>query len=112
MTDALDLVGGLIVLAAASLAGLSALGVVRFTELFPRMHALTKASTGAIALAAIGTALTLRSAATVTTLVLVVALQLFTFPVGANLIAQAVRGRAEDTGHRLDDDTGTDGTER
>lgn len=91
MTDLLDAVATLFLVAAALLATLSALGVVRFRELLPRMHALTKASTGATSLALIGAAFALRSTATVTTLALVLALQLFTFPVGANLIARAVR---------------------
>ena len=65
--------------------------MLRFHEILPRMHALTKASTGATSLALIGAAFFLRSVASVTTLVLVLALQLFTFPVGANLIARALR---------------------
>lgn len=97
MTDFLDAISLLFLLGAAVLAALSALGVVRFTHLLPRMHALTKASTGATTLALIGAALALRSVATVTTLVLVLALQLFTFPVGANLIARAVRDDHEPT---------------
>lgn len=95
MGDVLDVASATFLLAAATLALLSSLGVVRFRELLPRMHALTKASTGATTLALIGTALALRSSATLTTLALVLALQLLTFPVGANLIARAVRDRAE-----------------
>lgn len=109
MADALDLVGALLLLAAAALAAVSALGVVRFTELLTRMHALTKASTGAIVLAALGAAVVLRSGASITTLVLVIALQLFTFPVGANLIARAVSGRPEDTDRRPEPAGGPDG---
>lgn len=90
MTDVLDVISMIVLLAAAVLATLSALGVVRFHELLPRMHSLTKASTGATTLALIGAALALRSANAITTLTLVLALQLFTFPVGANLIARAV----------------------
>lgn len=104
MGDVLDTVGALVVLAGAALAATSALGVVRFRHLLPRMHALTKASTGAIAIAIVGTVIALRSTASATTLVLVLALQLFTFPVGANLIARAVRGRAEDTDLRPADE--------
>ena len=108
MAEVLDVAGAVLLLAAASLAAVSALGVVRFTELLTRMHALTKASTGAIVLGAIGAAVVLRSGAAATTLVLVIALQLFTFPVGANLIARAVSGRPEDTDRRPDQ---TDGEE-
>lgn len=95
MTELLDAVAVVFLLAASVLAALSALGVVRFRQLLPRMHALTKASTGATSLALIGSAFALRSTSTVTTLTLVLALQLFTFPVGANLIARAVRDQDE-----------------
>lgn len=91
VTDLLDAISLLFLFGAAALAALSALGVVRFRQLLPRMHALTKASTGATTLALFGAAVALRSGADITTLALVLALQLFTFPVGANLIARAVR---------------------
>lgn len=90
MTDALDVIGLLLLLAAALLALLSALGVVRFPDLLTRMHAVTKASAGATTLAIIGAAVVLRSSAAVTTLLLALALQLVTFPVGANLVAKAI----------------------
>ena len=44
----------------------------------------------------IGAELALRTAASVTTLSLALALQFFTFPVGANLIARAVYRRQSD----------------
>ncbi len=111
VADLLDVVSLAVLLAAAALAALSALGVVRFRELLPRMHALTKASTGATTLALVGTALALRSSAAVTTLILILALQLFTFPVGANLVARAVSNRTPgsnmtpvETGNESDDE--------
>jgi len=87
------MIGELLVMLGAVLAALSALGVVRLHTLLERMHALTKAATGAIVIALIGAAIALRSATSVTTLVLAIALQLFTFPVGSNLVAHAVYKR-------------------
>lgn len=85
--------GELLVLVGALLALLSAVGVVRFDSALPRMHALTKAATGGIVAALVGTMISLHTAATLTTLLLTLALQLFTFPVGANLVAHAVHKR-------------------
>lgn len=82
--------GEVLVLAGACLAALSALGVVRLHDLLPRMHSLTKAATGGIVLALIGGAIALPTASSVTSLLLALMLQLFTFPVGANLVAHAV----------------------
>lgn len=93
------MIGEVFVLVGAVLALLSALGVVRFGSLIERMHALTKASTGGIVFALVGTAIALRTSSAITTLALALALQLFTFPVGANLVAHAVflRGLDEPT---------------
>lgn len=90
------MIGEALVLLGAVLAALSALGAVRFRTTLQRMHALTKAATGALVLALIGAALSLRTASAVTTLVLALALQLFTFPVGANLVAHAVYRRSSE----------------
>lgn len=88
------MIGEALVLLGAVLAAIAALGAVRLRTTLERMHALTKAATGGIVLALIGAALALRTANAVTTLMLALALQLFTFPVGANLIAHAVYRRS------------------
>lgn len=90
------MIGEALVLVGAALAALSALGALRFHSLLPRMHALTKAATGGIVFALLGAAVSLRTASAVTTLLLALALQLFTFPVGANLVAHAVYKRERD----------------
>jgi len=90
------MIGEILVLIGAVLAALSALGVARFDSLLPRMHALTKASTGGIVFALVGTAVALRTSSAITTIALALALQLFTFPVGANLVAHAVHLRGHD----------------
>jgi monovalent cation/proton antiporter MnhG/PhaG subunit len=92
------MMGEVLVAAGAVLAALAALGAVRLDGLLAKMHALTKAATGAITLALVGTAVALWSASSLTTLALALALQLFTFPVGANLVAHAVYVRDRDRG--------------
>jgi multicomponent Na+:H+ antiporter subunit G len=96
-------IGEAFVLAGALLAALSALGVVRLSPVLARMHALTKATTGAMVLALVGGMLALRTANAVTSLLLALLLQLFTFPVGANLVAHAVYRRGDAAGRRVDD---------
>lgn len=93
------MIGELLVALGAVLAAIAALGAVRLDGVLAKMHALTKAATGGIVLALVGCALALRSASSLTTLALALALQLFTFPVGANLVAHAVyvRDRARGT---------------
>jgi multicomponent Na+:H+ antiporter subunit G len=97
------MIGEAFVLAGALLTALSALGVVRLTPVLARMHALTKATTGGMVLALVGGMLALRTANAVTSLLLALLLQLFTFPVGANLVAHAVYRRGDAAGRRVDD---------
>ncbi len=92
------MIGELLVALGAILAAIAALGAVRLDGLLAKMHALTKAATGGIVAALLGTAISLWSASSLTTIALAMALQLFTFPVGANLVAHAVYKRDRDRG--------------
>jgi multicomponent Na+:H+ antiporter subunit G len=96
------MIGEAFVLAGALLTALAALGVVRLAPVLARMHALTKASTGGMVLALVGGMLALRTASAVTSLLLALLLQLFTFPVGANLVAHAVYRRGDAAGRHVD----------
>jgi multicomponent Na+:H+ antiporter subunit G len=96
------MIGEVFVLAGSLLTALSALGVVRLSPVLARMHALTKASTGGMALALVGGMLALRTANAITSLTLALLLQLFTFPVGANLVAHAVYRRGDAVGRDAD----------
>jgi len=78
-----------LVLVGAGLTLLAGVGVVRFPDVFTRMHALTKASALGFLLVLLGAATALRDANTVTSLVLAALLQLVTLPVGSNLLAQS-----------------------
>ena len=105
------MIGELLVALGAVLAGIAALGVVRLDGVLARTHALTKAATGGITFAMVGTAIALSSASATTTLALALALQLFTFPVGANLVAHAVYKRQRAARRQLDPDGPTAGGE-
>jgi multicomponent Na+:H+ antiporter subunit G len=94
------MIGEVLVAVGAVLAAIAALGAVRLDGILPRTHAVTKAATGGIASALIGTAIALRSLSALTTLLLALALQLFTFPVGANLVAHAVYKRQREADRR------------
>lgn len=79
----------ILVLFGAVLMVISAIGVVRFRDVLARMHALTKASTLGLLLLLGGSACGLHKANDITSLVLAMALQLLTLPIGVNLIAKA-----------------------
>ena len=81
--------GAALALAGSLLTLLAALGVVRFTDVLARMHALTKATTVGVVLVLLGGALTLDNPNDITSLLLAGALQIFTVPVGANLMSRA-----------------------
>lgn len=81
---------------------LAGVGVVRFGDVFARMHALTKASTVGLVLVLGGAAIVLDDAEDVTSLIVAALLQVLTMPVGANLIARSTY-RASGIPLHLDD---------
>jgi multicomponent Na+:H+ antiporter subunit G len=83
------MIGQLLVLAGSLLILLAAVGMVRFDDVFARMHALSKASTAGIVLVLAGAAVHLTHPNDVTSLILAAALQLLTSPVAANMISVA-----------------------
>jgi multicomponent Na+:H+ antiporter subunit G len=93
--------GPALALAGALLTLLSAVGVVRFSDVLARMHALTKASTFGLVLVLLGGAVTLDHPNDVTSLLLAAALQVLTLPVGANLLGRATY-RAHGIRHEVD----------
>jgi len=86
------MIGELAVLVGAFLTFLAALGMVRFRDVFARMHALTKASTAGALLVLLGAALSLEHPNDVTSLILAAVLQLITSPVAANMVSRATYG--------------------
>ena len=81
-------VGEALVLAACALTLLSAIGVVRFSDVFIRMHALSKASTLGLLLALLGAAVVLDHPNDITSLLLAALLHLVTSPIGGNMLAR------------------------
>ena len=83
------MIGRVLVLIGSLLTLLSAIGMVRFRDVFARIHALAKASTAGVLLVLIGAALYLTHPNDVTSLVLAAALQLLTSPVAAIMVSLA-----------------------
>ena len=83
------MIGELLVLAGALLILLSAVGMLRFSDVFTRMHALAKATTAGFVVVLLGAAIHLDHPNDVTSLVLAALLQLVTSPVAANMISTA-----------------------
>ena len=95
------MIGEAVILLGCVLTLLAGIGVLRFDDVFERMHALTKASAAGLILVLVGAALLLPSINDVTTLALAAFLQVLTLPVAANLIASATY-RAKDVPLRID----------
>jgi len=83
------MIGELLALVGAVLALISAIGVVRFTDVLARMHALAKASTLAILLILAGAAVNLRDVNDVTTVLLAAVVYLLASPPGSNMVSRA-----------------------
>ena len=107
--DVLDVLGAALVLLGCFLCFAAALGLLRFPDVFSRMHAATKPQTLGLILLAAGVELSLRSWAAFGTLVLIAALQLATAPVSAHLVGRTVY-RTDQVRHDLlaRDDLATD----
>jgi multicomponent Na+:H+ antiporter subunit G len=94
-------IGQAVTLLGAVLILLSAVGVVRFSDVLARMQSLTKASTIGVVLVAIGSALVLDHPNDVTSAIAAAVLQLMTLPISASLIARATY-LARGIEHRVD----------
>ena len=84
-----DLLAALLHIPGALLALLAAVGLHRFPDVFARMHAATKPATLGLVLLLSGAAISVGSAGDTAKLLLVVALQFLTAPVGAHLVGRA-----------------------
>jgi len=82
-------IGQLLAMGGAVLILFSALGIVRFDDVFAQMHFLTKASTLGVVLVLGGAALVMERANDWSSLLLAAFLQLLTSPVAANLIGRS-----------------------
>ena len=82
-------IAAVLVVAGAALGMLAGLGVLRFPDVFSRMHAATKPATLGLVVLALGAAIAADSVNDVARLALVVALQFLTAPAGAHLVGRA-----------------------
>lgn len=83
------MIGELLALLGAVLVLLSAIGVVRFSDVLARLHALAKASTLGILLLLFGAAINLRDLNDITSVVLAAVLHLLASPPASNMISRA-----------------------
>ncbi|WP_425955817.1 monovalent cation/H(+) antiporter subunit G [Xylanimonas sp. McL0601] len=84
-----DVAAAVCLLLGAFLTFSAGVGVLRFTNLLARMHAVTKPQVLGLILLVVGAALRLRSWTAVTLLALVVVFQLLTSPVAAHMVGRA-----------------------
>ena len=84
-----DVVAGALILTGVALSVTAGLGLHRFPDLFARMHAATKPATLGLVLVLTGAALRMEQRGDVAKLLLVVALQFLTAPVGAHMVGRA-----------------------
>jgi multicomponent Na+:H+ antiporter subunit G len=95
------MIGQVIMLIGALLVLLAAVGVMRFDDVFARMHALAKGSTLGVVLLLAGAAVSLQHANDITSLVLAAVIQLVASPPASNLLSRATY-LAEHIPRRLD----------
>ena len=84
-----DVIAGALILSGVALSVTAGLGLHRFPDLFARMHAATKPATLGLVLVLAGTALRMEQRGDVAKLLLVIALQFLTAPVGAHMVGRA-----------------------
>ena len=85
----LDVLSAVLLLTGVGLAVAAAVGLVRFPDVFSRMHAATKPATLGLLCVTVGAALQMEQGSDAVKLLLVAAFQLLTAPVAAHMIGRA-----------------------
>lgn len=88
MNETLDLIGALFLVAGALLGAIGAFAMVRFPEIYSRVHTATKPQTLGLFLILIGLGLTLRTWGAVAALVIVMIAQATTAPIAAHMLTR------------------------
>lgn len=88
----LDAVGAALLLAGVALTVVAGVGLVRFPDVFSRMHAATKPATLGLLLVCVGAALVMDDGSDRAKLLLVAAFQFVTAPVAAHMVGRAAYG--------------------
>ena len=89
MNAVLDVLSGVLLLSGVALALTAGLGLLRFPDVFSRMHAATKPATLGLLLVVVGAALQMEDGGDAGKLLLVGAFQFLTAPVAAHMIGRA-----------------------
>ncbi len=84
-----DIVGSVLVLAGAGFCLIAAIGVLRFEDVFMRMHASTKAGTLGTGLIMLAVATIVDSTGVIARVFGIIAFLLFTAPIAAHMIGRA-----------------------
>ncbi|WP_229052135.1 monovalent cation/H(+) antiporter subunit G [Aeromicrobium sp. Leaf350] len=88
-----DVIAGIFLVTGALLALAASIALVRFPDVFSRMHAATKPQTLGLICILVGLALRLQTTVATTTVLLIIAFQLLTAPVASHMVGRA--------GHRI-----------
>lgn len=96
MNTFFDVLSAVFLVLGAMLAVLGAFGVMRFDHPLSAMHAATKPATLGVVLCGAGALLQVDEAGAVSKIVVIVALQLVTVPIGAHMLSRAI-SRDEDS---------------
>lgn len=88
MSEILDLAGALFMVAGALLGAIGAFAMIRFPQIYSRVHTATKPQTLGLLLILIGLALTLRTWGAVAALAIVAIAQATTAPIAAHLLTR------------------------
>ena len=86
---AADVLSGVLLLGGVLLAVVAAIALVRFPDVFSRMHAATKPSTLGLLLIVLGASLRMDDRSDTVKLLLVAAFQFITAPVAAHMVGRA-----------------------
>lgn len=99
-----EVVAALLLISGCALALIATIGLHRLPDVLTRMHAATKPATLGLILVVLGTALHMPSSSAQVKLLLVIALQLLTAPVGAHMIGRAAHRAGQQTDKTVRDD--------
>lgn len=84
-----ELIASIAIVLGGGFSAIAGLGVLRFGDVFLRMHASTKAGTLGVGFIMLGVAVALAGEGAIARAVLIVAFLLLTAPVGAHLVGRA-----------------------
>ncbi len=101
MNEVLDLIGALLVLSGVSLTLTAAVGLIRFHDLYSRMHAASKPQLLGLTIVCLGLLITLRTWQWALVCTIVIAVQTVAAPVASHLIARSAYRTGVETGSEL-----------